>query len=153
MKQLARPALAVLTLLTFLLPVNAFENGTGTSLTPAQIVARRVARLTTLLSLTPTQQTQATTIFTTEQTTVSGLQTSIDTARTALETAIQNNYSSGISTQAIQIGNLTGQLVLAEATADAAFYAILTSAQQTLYNNVKLGGLVGPGDFGGPHHR
>lgn len=153
MNQLARPAVAALTLLTFLLPLHAFENGAGTSLTPAQIAARRVARLTALLTLTSAQQAQATTIFTTEQTTGAGLETSIEAARTALQTAIQSNDSTGISTQAVQIGNLTGQQVLAEATADAAFYAILTSAQQTTYNNVKLGGLMGPGDSGGPHRR
>src|SRR5215475_7161772 len=85
--------------------------GTGTTTTTqptaAQIVANRVARLTTLLTLTSTQQTEATTIFTTEQTALTALQTSFQAARTALQTAIQKNDLNGINTQASQIGSLT----------------------------------------------
>jgi len=131
--------------------------GSGSPPTVAQIVARQVARLTSLLTLTSSQQTQATAIFTTEQTTLAGLRTSLSTVQTSLETAVQGNSASDITTDATQIGGLLGQQVLAEATADAAFYAILTSSQQTTYNNLKLGGLLGPGGpggpggFGGPH--
>jgi Spy/CpxP family protein refolding chaperone len=126
---------------------------TATQPTPAQIVANRVARLTTLLTLTTTQQTQATTIFTNEQTALSGIPTSMQTARTALQTAVEKNDITGITTQATQIGSLTTQELEIQAKADAAFYAILTADQQTKYNQLQGPGLVGPGGgqrgFGG----
>jgi Spy/CpxP family protein refolding chaperone len=66
--------------------------------TPAQMMANRVARLTALLNLTTTQQTQATNIFTTEQNAVSGLLTSLQTAHATLQAAIQNNDTAAITT-------------------------------------------------------
>ena len=117
--------------------------------TPSQVAADIVARLTTLLDLTSSQQTTATSIFTTQATTDQSIQTQMETAHTALQTAITSN--SGISTAAAAIGSLTTQQVTADATADAEFYAILTSTQQTKYSTLKLpglGGLGGPG--GGP---
>ncbi len=104
--------------------------------TPAQIVANQVARLTELLDLNSTQQASATTIFTTEQTTLATLRTSLKTARTALQTAIKSNDTNTIGTQATQIGTLTGEEVLAQATASGAFYAILMSDQQSRYDTL-----------------
>jgi Spy/CpxP family protein refolding chaperone len=128
---------------------------TTTSPTPptvAQMVAHQVARLTKLLDLTSTQQASATTIFTTEQTALSTLRTSTQTARTALQTAITSNDAANIGIASTQIGNLTGQEVLAQATASAAFYAILTADQQTKYETLGPlgGGPGGPGGLGGP---
>jgi Spy/CpxP family protein refolding chaperone len=122
--------------------------------TPAQIVAHQVARLTKLLDLTSTQQASATAIFTTEQTALATLRTSLQTARSGLETAIKANDATTIGTDAAQIGTLTGQEVLAQATAAGAFYAILTADQQSKYDTLgPLGG--GPGGRGpggpGPH--
>jgi len=137
-----------------------YSGSTGTAPTVAQIVARQVARLTSLLTLTSSQQAQATSIFTTEQTALASLRTTLDAAHTSLDTAVESDSTGDITTLAAQIGTLQGQQVLAQATADAAFYAILTSSQQTTYNNLKLGGLLGgpggpggpgPGGFGGPH--
>jgi len=122
-----------------------FGRHSSTPPTPEQIVAREVARLTALLTLTTAQQTQATTIFTTEQTSLSALATPTQAARTALKTAIQNNDATGIQTQATALGSLEQQRVVAQATADAAFYAILTPSQQTTYNNARTGGLGWPG--------
>ncbi len=116
---------------------------------PAQMVANQVARLTTWLGLTSTQQASATTIFTSEQTTLAGVRTSMQAARTALQTAIKSDDVNAIGTQSAQIGSLDGQEVLAQATASAAFYAILTRDQQSKYNTLgPLGG--GPGGPGGP---
>lgn len=153
MRKTMIPAVFLAPFATILLVAQSYSGGPPTA---AQMVAAQVARLTALLTLTSAQQTQATTIFTAEQTTISGLRTSLDTARTALDTAVQANNTSAISTEATQIGGLMGQEVLARATADASFYAILTSSQQTTYNNAKLGGLLGPGGHGhggpgGPH--
>jgi Spy/CpxP family protein refolding chaperone len=117
--------------------------------TPAQIVANQVDRLTKLLDLNSTQQASATTIFTTEQTALATLRTSMQTARTALQTAIKSDDTTTIGTQATQIGTLTGEEVLAQATAAGAFYAILTADQQSKYSTLgPLGG--GPGGPGGP---
>ena len=96
-------------------------------------------------------------LFTTELTDVSTIQTSLKAARTALNTAVQNNDANGISMQATQIGTRTTQEVLAQATANAGFYASLTAAQQAIYNELKPGGQGGPrghghGFPGGPHH-
>jgi len=128
------------------------QSTTPTPPTTAQIVARQVARLTKLLDLTSAQQTQATTIFTTEQAALAPLRTSIDAVRTALQTAIKSNDTATIGTQATQIGALTGQEVLAQATGSAAFYAILTTDQQSKYDTLgpMIGGPGGPGGFGGP---
>jgi Spy/CpxP family protein refolding chaperone len=115
-------------------------------------VANRVARLTTLLTLTTAQQTQATTIFTTEETALTPIRTSLDTARTALNAAILKNDSAAIVTEATQIGTLTTQQVEAQAKADASFYALLTTDQQTKYTELKSAGFGGPGGPGGPGH-
>ncbi len=73
-------------------------------------------------------------------------------AQTALRTAIKANDTAGISAQAATIGNLTAQQVQARATAQAAFYALLTSSQQTAYDEMNRGGfgMGGPGPGMGP---
>jgi Spy/CpxP family protein refolding chaperone len=120
---------------------------THTPPTPAQVAAHRVQFLTTLLSLTSDQQAQATTIFTTAATANATTRTSLKAAHTALKTAIQNNDTAGINQAASQIGNLEGQSTLAQATADAAFYAILTADQKTKFSSLGADGHFG-GGFG-----
>jgi len=127
--------------------------------TTAQMVANQVERLTRLLDLTAAQQASATTYFTAELTTLAGLRTSLQTARTALKTAIESGDTGTIATQATQIGSLTGQEVLAQATAAQLFFAVLMPDQQTKYEalGLGLGGFGGPGGPGGggpgPHGR
>jgi Spy/CpxP family protein refolding chaperone len=136
------------------------ENNSSTAPTTAQIVANLVSRLTTLLDLTTAQQTQATTIFTTEQTALATIHTTLETEETALQTAILKNDQTGINAAATQIGSLTTQEIMARGAAEAAFYAILTTDQQTKFATLKLAGFFGGlGDFGygpgpgrgGPH--
>ena len=105
--------------------------GSTTPPDPATVVTHQVSFLTTLLTLTTGQATQATTIFTTALTAVTALQTQIQTAETALSTAIKANASATIATQAATIGTLHGQIVAANAGADAAFYLLLTADQKT----------------------
>jgi Spy/CpxP family protein refolding chaperone len=127
-----------------------FAQGRGA--TPAEMIANRIARLTTLLTLTTDQQTQATAIFTKEQAGESSLITSMQAARKSLQSAIQTNDAAGIATLATQIGALTTEQVADQARADAAFYAILTADQQAKYNELQSagpGGPGGPGGFGG----
>ena len=130
---------------------SVFAQNARTARTPAQIVANRVTRLTTLLMLTSGQAAEATNIFTTEQSALSSVAANMKTARTALHTAIQANNTAEITAAAGTIGTLTTTEVAAHATADAAFYALLTPAQQAQYK--QLGDLhEGPGGFG-PHDR
>lgn len=139
-----------------LLTFSLLAQQSGTPPTPptlAQRVAQQVARLTTLLNLTTAQQTQATTIFTAEQNSLTTVRSSIQAVHTALQTAIENNDTAGITAQANQIGTLTTQEVEAQATAQAAFYAILTTDQQTKYKQLISDGPGGPGGFGGPGPR
>lgn len=113
---------------------------------PATMAQRRVSRLTALLNLTTTQQQQATTIFTASgaagQTSRAGMQT----ARQNLTAAIGNNDAGGIEQAATTIGNLTAQMTLSDAKAQAAFLQILTPDQVTKYNQL---GRMGHG-FGAP---
>jgi hypothetical protein len=123
---------------------------------PATMVANQVARLTTLLTLTAAQTAQATTIFTNAAAAVTPLETTLDTDWTSLQAAVQSDSTSTIDSLAASIGSLTGQIVAIQNKADAAFYATLTSAQQTILN-LRGGGFggrggIGPGGRGGPGH-
>jgi Spy/CpxP family protein refolding chaperone len=117
--------------------------------TAAEMVSRQVEHLTTQLTLTSAQQTQATSIFTASQTSIATLQTSMRTARTALQAAIPKNDMATITNEATQIGNLTAQVTADQAKAEAAFYLILTADQQTKYAAALANG-GGRGGFGGP---
>jgi len=65
---------------------------------------------------------------------------------------VKSNATSTIDSLAAQIGTATGQIVDIQNKADAAFYAILTAAQQTTLNST--GGFApgpgGPGPGGPP---
>jgi Spy/CpxP family protein refolding chaperone len=150
MRNRASSAIVLLTLcasVTF-----AQHHGPNATRTPAQMVANRVARYTMLLTLTSAQQTQATTIFTTEETTLSPITTSLRAARTALQTAVQKNDLTGINTEATQIGSMTTQQIAAQSTAQAAFFAMLTPDQQTKYTQLQTHGFGGLGPRHGGGH-
>jgi Spy/CpxP family protein refolding chaperone len=120
---------------------------------PAQMAARNVEHLTMMLDLSSTQQTQATAIFTKQATDLSSIHSSVQTEQTALIAAIKANDASGISAAAGQLGILHTQSITIDATASAAFYQILTAAQQTKYAAFGLlrgPGPGGPGGRGGP---
>jgi hypothetical protein len=105
----------------------------------ASIVAHEVKFLTTFLTLSTGQATQATTIFTTALNSITPIDAQIATAQTALAAAVKtstNTTTATINAQAATIGTLHGQIVAIQANADAAFYALLTTAQQTTLNNL-----------------
>ena len=132
--------------LAVLLASAGFAQSTHTPPSPATIAQRRVDRLTKVLSLNSSQQQQALTIFTNEATANATTEASLKTERQSLATAVQSNSTTNIQTAATQIGALTGQLVLAQAQANAAFYQILTPAQQTQWTNMQgHAGGFGPG--------
>jgi Spy/CpxP family protein refolding chaperone len=136
-----------------LLTAQTTTGTTPTRPTPAQMTAREVARLTTLLTLTTEQQTQATAIFTTEQTAMSSLFPSLQAAHKALQAAVKTQDTTAIATLSAQIGTLTTRETQARSTAQAAFYAILSNDQQTKYEQLPQGGFGGhgrPGAPGGP---
>jgi hypothetical protein len=114
---------------------------------PATLVANRVARLTALLSLSTAQATQASTIFTSEQTAITPLRTTLSGFQTSMAAAVKTNAVSTINQLAAQIGTTQGQIVAAQNLADAAFYATLTTDQQT---KLGLTGGIG-GEFAGGH--
>jgi hypothetical protein len=116
---------------------------------PADI-ANQIARLTKLLTLTGPQVTEATTIFTNASTALTPLETTLRTEYTALDTAIKADEKSTITSICTEIGTQTGEVLNIQNTADAAFYAILTTAQQTILN--AHGGFNRGGIFGDGHH-
>lgn len=130
----------------------AFAQGPGNPPNPANFVQHRISFLTTLLSLTSTQQQEATTIFTNAATTENTLRGSLKTAHQNLRTAVQNNDAATIGSVSTTIGSLTAQLTSAGAKADAAFYQILTPDQQTKFNQFQSqGGGFGHGRGPGGH--
>lgn len=125
----------------------SFAQSTSPSPNPAGMAQHQVQRLTRELSLNTSQQTQATTIFTIEQTANQPIMASLKTAHTSLTTAIKNNNTADIATISGQIGNLEGQMLQNASTANAALYAILTTDQQAKYH--VGGGFAGRG-YGTP---
>lgn len=120
---------------------------------PGQMVQHRVEFLTKHLSLNEQQQQQATTIFTEA---ANGAKTFRDQMRSAhqnLQAAIEKNDTAGIEQNSNTIGNLTAQMMAAHAKADAAFYQILNSEQQSKMKEMDghFGrGMRGPGHGGPP---
>jgi len=108
---------------------------------PATMVQNQVTHLTALLALTPAQAAQATTIFTNAMTASNSLQATMESDRQNLKSAIDTNSTSVIDQVSQNIGIVDGQLTAIRAKADAAFLAILTSAQKTTLT--EAGGLGG----------
>ena len=119
----------------------------------ATMVQNQVSRLTSLLSLTTSQASQATTIFTNAANAITPLQTQISADYTSLAGAVKSNTTATIDQLASQIGSLQGQIIDIQNKADAAFYAILTSSQQATLNQTNFPGRGGFGfgpEPGGP---
>ena len=144
-----KPALALVTILG-LVPMVQAQVAPHTPPTPAAIAQREVARFTTLLTLTPAQVEQATTIFTTEATTASNSRTQEHTAHQALETAIKANDTAGIQSNTATLGQIETERMTAHANARAQFYALLSSDQKTKYSELEQEHMMGGGFRGGP---
>ncbi|MGA9628115.1 MAG: Spy/CpxP family protein refolding chaperone [Bryobacteraceae bacterium] len=93
--------------------------------------AKYLNSLNTLLGLTPSQQQQATTMFTAAVTARAAIRSNMKAARQGLTTAILNNDSAGINQASMALGGRTAQLTAAGAFANAAFYQILTTDQKS----------------------
>lgn len=128
-------------------PRQEHDLGHGSTAPPdtATVVQRQVSFLTTLLTLTTGQVTQATTIFTTAINAITPLQTSITTARTSLAAAVKSNATATIDQLSTTIGTLTGQITAIDNKADAAFYVLLTADQKTKLDQLGSDGFGGHG--------
>jgi Spy/CpxP family protein refolding chaperone len=114
--------------------------------------------LTTLLSLTATQQQQATTIFTNEATAETTVHDSMKTAHESLQNAVKANDTEAIDQTANTIGELTAQITSTHARAEAAFYQTLTADQQAKFAQLQRrprdrGPFPGGGPGGPPDDR
>ncbi len=116
---------------------------------PAAMVERRIAFLKTLLNLTDTQTTQATTIFTNAANAAAPLQANLFEARKEMREAVKTNNVAGIDQLSATIGSLTGETTAIHSKAEAAFYALLTAEQRTRYDSFGPGGPAMPGGPGG----
>jgi Spy/CpxP family protein refolding chaperone len=99
--------------------------------------AKYISFLTTLLSLTPNQQTEAASIFAAADTSHAEAKASMKAARQNLGTAVKTNDSGSISRTVAAIGKLAAQQHSVGANANAAFYQILTAAQQATLNQFR----------------
>jgi Spy/CpxP family protein refolding chaperone len=134
-------------ILTAVIAVGQGHGGNGTPPDPATRVQRQVEHLTKLLTLTDTQATSATKIFTDEQAAVQTADANNQTNRTALADAVKKNDVASIDRLSAALGSTSGQVTAIHAKAQAAFYILLTPDQQTKYDTLHSGG---PGGFAGP---
>ncbi|MBC8167274.1 MAG: Spy/CpxP family protein refolding chaperone [Bryobacteraceae bacterium] len=102
---------------------------------PARMIERRVNMLANRLTLTDSQKSQATVIYTQAQTAGATIRTSIQPIFTSLSTAVKSNATATIDQLSAQLGTLTGQLTAIDRKADAAFYVILTPEQQAKFDD------------------
>jgi Spy/CpxP family protein refolding chaperone len=131
-----------------LLPMALAQTPPHTPPTPAAMAQHEVQRYTTLLTLTPAQVEQATTIFTTEATARQTSRASERTAHQAMEAAIKSNDTATIQSTATTMGQMAGEAMAARALAQAQFYAILTGDQKTKFGELEKEHMM----MGGPGH-
>jgi Spy/CpxP family protein refolding chaperone len=107
---------------------------------PTQMVQHRVSFLTNKLSLSASQQAQATTIFTNEMSAGAAVHGQMRTAHQALDAAIQKGDNAGIEQAAGTIGNLTSEMIAARSKAEAAFVQTLNPDQKNTYQQMPKDG-------------
>lgn len=106
-------------------------DGSGTAPTAEQMIDRRVERLTTLLTLTPSQVTTIKALFTAEQTASAEQRTAMQTAQEALRTAVQSNAPEAqIDQAAANVGTVHGRMAAIHAKTQAKFLVALTAEQR-----------------------
>jgi len=131
-----------------------FAQGRGNPPDPTQFVARRVQHLTTLLDLTPGQQTTATNAFTSAASANAQVETQLRTARQNLRADIEGTGGNGIAMDTTTIANLEAQILANDATAEQTLWNALQPGQQMKLKALGPGGMgMGPGGprgFGGP---
>jgi hypothetical protein len=94
--------------------------------------------LSALLSLTPTQQQQAASIFSAAITTKATLRSQVQAAHHALSNAVKSGNPNSINQASAAIGALGAQKRALGAQANSSFYQTLTGAQQTTLSQFQL---------------
>ncbi len=120
---------------------------------PTTMVQHRVTQLTAQLTLSSSQATQATAIYTNAATAVAPLQAEMKTYRATLQAAVKSGASETIDQTAASIGTTMGQILAIQSKADAAFYLTLSTSQQAAMSATPGAlGSLGPGGpgAGGP---
>jgi hypothetical protein len=100
--------------------------------------AKYIGFLSTLLSLTPTQQQQANSIFSAAISAKAALRTQVQSAHDALSDAVKSNNATTINHASAAIGALGAQKRALGAQANASFFQILTAAQQNTLTQFQL---------------
>jgi Spy/CpxP family protein refolding chaperone len=123
----------------------------GTPPDPQQMLQNRIDRLTSMLNLTDTQKSQATTIFGDSAKATQPLSQQMRETRKSLQDAVRTNNTAQIDQLAATIGTLMGQITAIESKAEAQFIATLTADQKAKLPNEGFGlfGGFGPGGPGG----
>jgi Spy/CpxP family protein refolding chaperone len=115
---------------------------------PAQRVQQQVKSLTTLLSLTAAQQQKAAAIYTDSATAEKTAHEDMKSVRQSLQSATKSNDTAAIDQASTSMGESMAQITSIHAKADAAFYQILTPAQQEKWSELEsqhLGPVGAPG--------
>jgi len=115
-----------------------------------RMIQKRVAKMTALLTLTPAQQTQVTSILTN----AAGSRAdrgSMKQVRAQMRTAIEANDTATIEQTSNTIGNIAAKNAAARAKTAAAIYQILTPDQKA--KAAQLADLFGSGEKGRRHHQ
>ena len=133
-----------------LLPMALAQTPPHTPPTPAGMAQHEVQRYTTLLTLTPAQVEQATTIFTTEATARQNSRASERAAHQAMEAAIKSNDTATIQSTATTMGQMSGEGMAAHALAQAQFYALLNADQKTKFGELEKEHMMMGGPGRGP---
>jgi Spy/CpxP family protein refolding chaperone len=114
------------------------------------MIQHRLNYLTTVLSLTPAQQTQVKTVLTNASASGSATHASMKAAHTNLKAAIHSNDAASMEQASNTIGTLMAQELLARSKTEAAIYQLLTPEQQTKMTQLESLGRRGGRGFGGP---
>jgi hypothetical protein len=96
----------------------------------AKKVAKFVNTLSAMLALTPSQQQNASAIFTAAASSHTSIKTGIKPLHVTLAAAVRKNDTVGISQTTASLSLLSAQKLSNGALANAAFFQILTPAQQ-----------------------
>jgi Spy/CpxP family protein refolding chaperone len=115
-----------------------------------RMIQKRVAKMTALLTLTPSQQTQVTSILTNAVGSRAD-RGSMKQVRAQMRTAIEANDTATIEQTSNTIGNIAAQNAAARAKTAAAIYQILTPDQKA--KAAQLANLFGNSEKGRRHHQ
>lgn len=116
------------------------EPGTSSAVTEGthrQMMQKRLDRLTRELNLTPSQQSQAKSIFGKASVDARPLRAQLKANTSALRAAVKVNDKAQIDQLSATEGNLIGKMVAIRSGANASFYKTLTPEQQTKFAQLR----------------